>query len=206
MVLEHQGEHPSQWAAIGSIASKIGCTSETLRLRHKVIETSRLRLIRASLAFIEAELAGGGAFAELMRADQCATVPPEWPPELYERAATEWMKKYLTENPDAGCWTMYYIAHDGVLIGTCGYKGKPDATGTVEIGYGLLPAWHRRGLGTEAAAALVEQAFAQPGVRRVIAETLPELRPSIRVLEKLGFSPAGAGEEEGVIRFELLSS
>jgi transposase-like protein len=31
MVLEHQGEHPSQWAAIGSIASKIGCTPETLR-------------------------------------------------------------------------------------------------------------------------------------------------------------------------------
>ena len=31
MVLEHQSEHESQWAAIGSIAAKIGCTSETLR-------------------------------------------------------------------------------------------------------------------------------------------------------------------------------
>jgi transposase-like protein len=31
MLLEHQGEHGSQWAAIGSIASKIGCTAETLR-------------------------------------------------------------------------------------------------------------------------------------------------------------------------------
>jgi transposase-like protein len=31
MVLEHPGEHRSQWAAIGSIASKIGCTAETLR-------------------------------------------------------------------------------------------------------------------------------------------------------------------------------
>ena len=31
MVLEHQGEHESQWAAIGSIVSKIGCTAETLR-------------------------------------------------------------------------------------------------------------------------------------------------------------------------------
>jgi len=30
MVLEHQGEH-AQWAAIGSIAAKIGCTGETLR-------------------------------------------------------------------------------------------------------------------------------------------------------------------------------
>ena len=31
MVLEHQGEHSSQWAAISSIAGKMGCTPETLR-------------------------------------------------------------------------------------------------------------------------------------------------------------------------------
>ncbi len=31
LVFEHQGEHASQWAAIGSIASKIGCTAQTLR-------------------------------------------------------------------------------------------------------------------------------------------------------------------------------
>jgi transposase len=31
LVFEHQGEHQSQWAALSSIASKIGCTPETLR-------------------------------------------------------------------------------------------------------------------------------------------------------------------------------
>ena len=31
MVMEHQGEHGSQWAAIYSIAAKIGCAGETLR-------------------------------------------------------------------------------------------------------------------------------------------------------------------------------
>jgi transposase len=31
MVLEHQHEHGSQWAAIGSISAKFGCTAETLR-------------------------------------------------------------------------------------------------------------------------------------------------------------------------------
>jgi transposase len=31
LVFEHHGEHTSQWAAIASIASKIGCTPETLR-------------------------------------------------------------------------------------------------------------------------------------------------------------------------------
>jgi transposase-like protein len=31
MVLEHQDKHESQWAAIVSIAEKIGCSAETLR-------------------------------------------------------------------------------------------------------------------------------------------------------------------------------
>ncbi len=31
LVLEHQGEHGSQWASIQSIAGKIGCTPESLR-------------------------------------------------------------------------------------------------------------------------------------------------------------------------------
>jgi len=31
MVLDHQADYASQWAAISSIATKIGCTAETLR-------------------------------------------------------------------------------------------------------------------------------------------------------------------------------
>lgn len=31
MVYEHAAEYPSQWAAIQSIATKLGCTGETLR-------------------------------------------------------------------------------------------------------------------------------------------------------------------------------
>jgi transposase len=35
LVIEQQGEYPSLWAAICSIAGKIGCTPETLRSWHK---------------------------------------------------------------------------------------------------------------------------------------------------------------------------
>jgi transposase-like protein len=30
LVLDHAGEHPSRWAAVSSIAAKIGCTAQTL--------------------------------------------------------------------------------------------------------------------------------------------------------------------------------
>lgn len=31
LVLDHEGEHTSWWAAVSSIAAKIGCTAQTLR-------------------------------------------------------------------------------------------------------------------------------------------------------------------------------
>jgi transposase len=38
MVLEHEVEHASRWAALSSISAKIGCTPETLRLWVKRVE------------------------------------------------------------------------------------------------------------------------------------------------------------------------
>ena len=38
LVLEHQAEYESQWAALSSIAAKIGCTAETLRKRVRQAE------------------------------------------------------------------------------------------------------------------------------------------------------------------------
>ena len=38
MLLEHEGEHPSRWAAIMSISAKIGCTAQTLNEWVKKVE------------------------------------------------------------------------------------------------------------------------------------------------------------------------
>ena len=41
LVQEHGPEYPSQWAAIGSIARKFGCTAETLRKWVRQAERNR---------------------------------------------------------------------------------------------------------------------------------------------------------------------
>ncbi len=53
MVFEHQGEHESPCAALGSIAAKIGCTAETLR--KWVRQAERDRGLRAGLSSDERE-------------------------------------------------------------------------------------------------------------------------------------------------------
>lgn len=45
MVLDHKGEHASEWAAMTSIAAKIGCTGETLR--HWVRQAERDQGLRS---------------------------------------------------------------------------------------------------------------------------------------------------------------
>jgi len=53
MVLTHQGEHESQWAAIRSIAGKIGCSTEALR--HWVRRAERDQGVRPGLSTEERE-------------------------------------------------------------------------------------------------------------------------------------------------------
>lgn len=42
MVFEHAEEHESQWAAMGPIAAKIGCTTETLRKWVRLPQLTRI--------------------------------------------------------------------------------------------------------------------------------------------------------------------
>lgn len=167
-----------------------------------MLQTPRLRLVAATPALLRAEGDGPAPFGALLN----ARVPAGWPPELYDDDARRWTLNAMESRPDAVGWWMYYVVLDGgdpELAGVCGYKGPPGEDGTVEVGYGILPAHRRRGYAVEATAALIARAFAVPSVTRVIAETLPELVPSIGVMEKLGFTFEGDGSEPGVIRFTL---
>jgi RimJ/RimL family protein N-acetyltransferase len=130
------------------------------------------------------------------------TVPESWPPEYFDAPALHYTLARLEEGPAQAGWWLHYLVRreDAVLVGVAGYTG-PQVEGVVEIGYSIVPEHRRRGYATEAAAALVAHAFSFEAVDAVIAETLPELVPSIGVLEKLGFALVGEGAEAGVIRY-----
>lgn len=84
---------------------------------------------------------------------------------------------------------------DGETVGGIGFKGVPDETGSVEIGYGIDEPHRRRGYATEAVGAMTAWAFKQPGVVRVTAQTEPGNETSQKVLMKNGFVPCGTGSE-----------
>jgi RimJ/RimL family protein N-acetyltransferase len=76
----------------------------------------------------------------------------------------------------------------GQAVGTVGFFGPPDETGTVMVGYGLVEPARGRGYATEALRALVGYAARQSAAKRVVADTAKDNVPSQRVLEKAGFA------------------
>ena len=168
------------------------------------IATERLDLVEGTPETVRAALDSDAALSAALG----VLVPDTWPPEFLDPPAFEWTLARLEEAAGQDYWWLYFILLRGspggpTLIGSAGYKGAPDADGTVEIGYGIVRDQHRKGYASEAARGLVARAFARPEIRRVIAETLPELVGSIGVLRTCGFHHIGEGSEPGVIRFEL---
>lgn len=130
------------------------------------------------------------------------TVPDAWPVEHYDDGVREWCLKGLEADPSTPWLLRYVIEREtNTLIGTCG--GFHPEPATVVIGYSILPQFRRRGYASEAAQALIDFAFTHDGVERVVADTYPELAPSIGVMQKCGMTYIGGGDEERTVRYEL---
>lgn len=165
------------------------------------IESPRLYLVPATSELTRADLTGATALSLALGIPE----PTSWPPELYTRPALEAVLVQLQDRAEHG-WSTWYLVGRGRgegVLGVCGFKGRPDAQGSVEISYSILPDHRGIGLASEAVTRLVAWAFEHQNVNEVSAETLPYLVQSIRVLEKNGFQRAGAGSEYGVVRYAL---
>lgn len=171
--------------------------SRSLRL----IKSRRLNLIAATPELIEKDIAGRDFLSEALD----VTIRESWPPDLYGPRAMQFALTQLGDVSEQG-WSFWYLLTVGdaaELVGLCGFKGRPDESGSVEISYSILDCYQRLGFATEAVASLVGWAFSHNNVNEVCAETLPHLIQSIRVLEKNGFEYSGAGSETGVVRYAI---
>lgn len=167
----------------------------------RLVKSRRLNLIAATTELLNKNIAGSEKLAEALG----VSVPKSWPPDLYGPSAMRYALEQLGD-PTEQCWSFWYLItpeEPAELVGVCGFKGRPDASGSVEIGYSVLAQFQRKGFATEAVASLVGWAFTHHNVNEVSAETFPYLSQSIRVLEKNGFVLTGAGSEAGVVRYAV---
>jgi ribosomal-protein-alanine N-acetyltransferase len=138
------------------------------------LHTPRLRLVASTPEEARAQVAQ-------MSDDDRKQLSQDW---LARLAAT------TTVDP----WVLGFsivLAESRAGIGSCGFKGPPDADGIVEIAYGIAPAHQNKGYATEAAAALVQFARADARVRIIRAHTMEDANASARVLLKCGFHRRG---------------
>ncbi len=153
------------------------------------LRTKNLQLVPSTPEEVRAQISQ-------MDARERAELSPDWLARLH--AAT-------TIDP----WVLGFslvLDGTGVLVGSCGFKGPPGTDGTVEIAYGIAPAFQNKGYATEAAAALVRFALASGQVRVVRAHTIEQAGASARVLAKCHFELIGqvVEPEDGLVwRWEI---
>ena len=168
----------------------------------RVLESNRMVLVAANAELVKADLDSVEQLEYMLE----AKVPENWPPELYDREAMKYALHQLADSSAQGWWFWYLLVpKDGQqqLVGICGFKGRPDAAGSAEIGYSVVSQFRNQGFASEAVDRLVRWAFSHQAVFEVSAETLPYLQSSIRVMKKNGFEYTGAGSERGVVRYAV---
>jgi RimJ/RimL family protein N-acetyltransferase len=115
----------------------------------------------------------------------------------------QWIATLRTRT-QADPWTLGFAVIDResrTIVGSAGFKGRADVDGVVEVAYGIVPSFQRRGYATEATHALMAFAREDSEVRRVRAHTLPTANPSTCVLTKCGFAFVGEviDPEDGLV-------
>jgi ribosomal-protein-alanine N-acetyltransferase len=148
------------------------------------IETQRLELIPCSLEVAKMAIAKDNPLLEKLLT---AYVPEDW----YSADVQGFLPKYvemLEEDPSQlgyGVWLMIRT-HDSTLIGDLGFVGKSDDGECLELGYEVLAPYRNQGYATEAVEVLINYAFMQLAVKKVIAHTPQDNHAAMKVAEKLG--------------------
>jgi RimJ/RimL family protein N-acetyltransferase len=161
------------------------------------VHTARLELAPLGADAIEALLRGDAGRLRLLTGAAFPS-PPAPPPYMADSLPV--VRDRLRANPDEAQWWNWLVVQqdNGEAVGSVAFGGMPDATGAVLIGYAMYPDREGHGYATEAVRAMVEWAFAQPGVRVVRALAPVWNTPAVHVAEKVGMRPVASDEDDEV--------
>ncbi|NIF59793.1 GNAT family N-acetyltransferase [Enterobacter sp. Ap-916] len=97
--------------------------------------------------------------------------------------------------PGSRHWLCMVMRHrkTGVPIGVTGFILREDDI--AEVGFLLDPSFHGQGYGYESLYEVCAFAFAEVGIRKLVATVTAGNFPSKKVLEKVGFQPEGTLRE-----------
>jgi RimJ/RimL family protein N-acetyltransferase len=95
------------------------------------------------------------------------------------------------EPGEPGRWFQYAIElkAGGALIGDCGICLKAQVPRTAEIGFSLAPEHQRKGLAVEAVSRIMEHAFRELRIERIVATVIQGNERSATLLDRLGLRP-----------------
>ena len=100
----------------------------------------------------------------------------------------EWFVNGHPKFPELGLWATIY-RDTGQFMGRCGLlPWTIEGQNEVEVAFALSKPYWGRGLATEAAQGIVQYAFDQLHLRRLVCLIEPENAASIRVATKLGMA------------------
>lgn len=111
---------------------------------------------------------------------------------VVQRAVTLKIEKMKTASVETHDWFTYWmivLKEENIGVGLAGFKGIPDPSGSVEIGYGLNEKYRANGYMSESVRALVQWAFEHENCTKVTATSvLVSNLASQKVLKNAGFS------------------
>ncbi|MHA4837562.1 GNAT family N-acetyltransferase [Sphingopyxis sp. MSC1_008] len=84
----------------------------------------------------------------------------------------------------------WLIIEENEVVGLCSIT-RPPKEGVIDIGYGIAPSRHGRGIASRAIGDIVSWAMKQPALHAITAETSIANLPSERVLVRNGFRRVG---------------
>ena len=154
-------------------------TLSTHRLRLIPLNLSQLRLLRQDRQLLEQKL---GLQPSNMVMDKVIAEEIRDAMYFWELSIVEDHVNY----PWHTTWEIILLAENR-SIGNVGLSGLPDEKGETGVGYSIDLNYHNRGYMTEALKALMQWAFQNIKLKRILAETNASNFPSHRVLEKCGF-------------------